>query len=287
MIGAATDVYGLGAILYELLAGRPPFHAETQLDTLLLVLNDEPIPPSRSQTRIPDDLETICLNCLRKEPGARYPDGAALAEDLRRFLTHRPINARRVGLLGRARLWCRRKPTQAALTISVAILLVLIAVGATLAAHRLREELWTSYLAQARASRGTDLPGRSFDDLNALAKAAGIRPSLELRNEAIAAMASVDIRLVQQREVGPLEVTALAFDAALERYAVADGGETSRFVGWQTIAACSGSRTPDDPYGRSNSAPMANSWLPDSIHRNRMKSPPSSESGTRIVERSF
>jgi eukaryotic-like serine/threonine-protein kinase len=222
LMGAATDVYGLGAILYELLAGRPPFHAETALDTVLLVLNDEPISPARWQQRIPHDLETICLKCLRKDPGDRYPDGAALAEDLRRFLTHRPINARRVGPLGRARLWWRRKPTQAALTISVAILLVLIAVGATVAAGRLREELWTSYMAQARASRGTDLPGRSFDALSALAKAAGIRPSLELRNEAVAAMTSVDIRLVQEREVGPSGATMLAFDAELERYAVGD-----------------------------------------------------------------
>jgi eukaryotic-like serine/threonine-protein kinase len=222
LIGAATDVYGLGAVLYELLAGRPPFHAETQLDTVLLVLNDEPIAPSRSQPRIPRDLETICLKCLRKEPGARYADGAALAEDLRRFLTHRPIKARRVGPLGRACLWCRRKPTQAALTISVAFLLVLIAVGATLSAYRLRQELLTSYTAQARASRGTKLPGRRFDGLSALAKAAQIRPSLELRNEAVAAMASVDIRLMQRREVDLSMVTALAFDAALDRYAVGD-----------------------------------------------------------------
>ncbi len=222
LVGAATDVYGLGAILYELLAGRPPFHAETQLDTVLLVLNDEPIAPSRWQPRIPRDLETICLKCLRKEPGDRYADAAALAEDLRRFLSHRPINARRVGPLGRARLWWRRKPTQAALTISVAVLLVLIAVGATLAAYRLREELWTSYMAQARASRGRDVPGRSFDGLSALAKAARIRPSLELRDEAIAAMASVDIRLAQQQDVGLAVTSTLAFDSALERYAVGD-----------------------------------------------------------------
>ncbi len=222
LIGAATDVYALGAILYELLTGRPPFHAETPLDTVLLVLNDEPIPPSRSQPRIPNDIETICLKCLRKEPSERYADGAALAEDLRRFLTHRPINARRVGPLGRARLWCRRKPTQAALTISVAMLLMLIAVGATLSAYRLRQELLTSYTAQARASRGTDLPGRRFDGLSALAKAARIRPSLELRNEAVAAMASVDIRLVERREVDLSMVTTLAFDAAQERYAVSD-----------------------------------------------------------------
>jgi eukaryotic-like serine/threonine-protein kinase len=222
LIGAATDVYGLGAILYELLAGRPPFHAETPLDTVLLVLNAEPVPPSRSQPRIPHDLETICLKCLRKEPEDRYADGAALAEDLRRFLAHRPINARRVGPLGRARLWWRRKPAQAALTIAVAVLLATIALGATLAAYRLRQEHWTSFMAQARASRRTELPGRRFDGLVALTKAARIRPSLELRNEAVAAMGSVDIRLLQQLDVSLSVVTTLAFDAALERYAVGD-----------------------------------------------------------------
>ncbi|HTU21447.1 MAG TPA: protein kinase [Gemmataceae bacterium] len=111
-IGPATDVYGLGAILYELLTGRPPFESESSLTTIRQLLGQDPVPPSHLHRKVPRDLETICLKCLEKDPVRRYHSAEELAEDLHRFLSNQTIEARPAGWSGRTLKWIRRHPTK-------------------------------------------------------------------------------------------------------------------------------------------------------------------------------
>jgi hypothetical protein len=143
-IGPATDVYALGAVCYELLAGRPPFQAATRLDTVLQVLSEEPVPPRQPNPRVDPDLELICLKCLAKDPHERYASAAALAEDLNRFLAgDHPVHAHPLDEWELAVRWARKFWITAILTVvAVSLMLLVYLVGAAFGvAHRSIEYL--------------------------------------------------------------------------------------------------------------------------------------------------
>lgn len=140
-IDARADVYSLGAILYELLTGSPPFRGESTLATIKLLTENDPVPPRQSNPRIPGDLQTICLKAIEKEPAKRYASAGALAEDLGRFLRHEPIAARPVGAAGKFWRWCRRKPALASVGAVALVSLLAVAIGSPIAAYNLSKRL--------------------------------------------------------------------------------------------------------------------------------------------------
>jgi WD40 repeat protein/serine/threonine protein kinase len=137
-IGPAADVYALGAILYEMLTGRPPFRGDSPLETIEQVRSWEPVPPRLLQPKVPRDLETICLTCLRKEPPRRYASALALAEDCRAFLAGEPIRARATSWWERAAKWARRRPALASLYAVSVLALLTVLVGGTVFLVQLR-----------------------------------------------------------------------------------------------------------------------------------------------------
>jgi serine/threonine protein kinase len=140
---SATDVYGLGAVLYQLLTGHPPFAGGTTYETIKLLLETEPGQPRLWNPKVDRDLSTICLKCLEKDPQRRYSSAFALGDDLERWLKHEPIQARRTGLVGRGKKWLQRNPTAAGI---VALSLALItAVGVI---------IWKSELFRRPATAG-------------------------------------------------------------------------------------------------------------------------------------
>lgn len=151
-VDARTDVYSLGVVLFELLTGQLPFPG-SGASILHRVIHDEPPAPSQLRDGVPADLETICLKAMAKEPARRYGTAGAMAEDLRRFLEHRPILARRVSVPGRIVLWCRRRPALA-LTIAIATVVTLTAARMSywrVVRERDRAELLSASLASDRA----------------------------------------------------------------------------------------------------------------------------------------
>jgi WD40 repeat protein/tetratricopeptide (TPR) repeat protein/tRNA A-37 threonylcarbamoyl transferase component Bud32 len=150
-VGPAADIYALGAILYELLTGRPPFRAPTPPDTLFQVLHEEPIPLRRLQPKLPRDLETICLKCLRKDARQRYASAQALAEDVRRFLAGEAILARPVASWERSVKWARRRPAVTGLLTALVVVLVGGLIGMALLWQQAKEAAAQAFERQEEA----------------------------------------------------------------------------------------------------------------------------------------
>lgn len=230
----AADGYSLGAILYELLAGRPPFAGDTALETLRLVAQTPPKPPRRLDPSIPADLEVICLKCLAKEPAGRYSSAAAFAEDLERWLEGRTIVARPSRAPERLWRWAKRNPALAGMSAAAIGLLFAFAIGSTIAAARLRvsneravaaekrarDELRTASLAEAKATVRSGAMGQRFATLAALQRAAEVRVDSDLRTQAFAALMLPDVKVERTWSDRYATNSPAVFDSSLDRYVV-------------------------------------------------------------------
>jgi len=253
-LSPASDVYSLGAILYELLTGRPPFQAARPLDTVRMVLDSEPISPRMLNPKLDADLETICLKCLEKEPQRRYQSAQELAQDIGRFLQHQPIKARPTRVSRRSWRWIRRNPWPSA----AAVALTLLTIVSSFSAKELRQRLWQSLIDRARSER---LAGNRTKSLELIAEAAQMKKTADLRKEAVQTIVSPGLRLLHALPIGSAIRTTFSPDStrlAVEgSFAMIDTGEHIRI--FDVVSGQSLATREIEAYGKSTFDPTGSS----------------------------
>ena len=255
-VGPTSDVYALGALLYELLTGQQPFSGPTVWETLRLIQDVEPTAPSKISSEIPRDLDVIVLTCLQKQSMHRYANARLLQEDLERFLRGEPIAARPASAFEKTWRWCCRNRFVSTLYAAIVLLLAALAMGGTLAAINfskqrtvITQQLWESHLTNARMTKST-MVGRRTDSLRAIENARelmsflnyGEREALLLRNHAVAALGLSDLRVERTLKVSlSNETFPIAYDSNLKRFAVGGVDNTidiRSFSDNQTLVRC-------------------------------------------------